>query len=137
MKRFIVAALLSFCVMFCQAQTSATVMLASNGLAVDTVTNTGVETWTLKVPGFQKTVAVQFTATEISGTTAGSVVLLGSLNGSNWDTVATTSAYTATDVASQTKIFTVENSKYLYYRVQWTGSGTMSASARCWLLARN
>lgn len=137
MKRTIIIALLSVCTLFCQAQTSATIMPASNGLAIDTVTNTGSETWTLKVPGFQKTVAVQFTATKISGTVGGSVLLQGSLNGSNWDTVVSTSAYTATDVASQTEIFAVENSKYLYYRVQWTGTGTMSASARCWLLARN
>lgn len=137
MKRTIVIALLSTCTMFCQAQTTATVMPASNGLPVDTVSNTGTETWTLKVPGFQKVVSVQWVATKISGTVAGSVVFQGSLDGTNWDTVLLVPAYSPTDVATQTKIFTHDDSKYLYYRVQWTGAGTMSASARCYLLARD
>lgn len=137
MKRTIIIALLSMAVMFSQAQTSATVMLASNGLAIDTVSNTGTETWTLKVPGPQKVISVQWVATKINGTVGGSVVFQGSINGTNWDTVLLVPAHSPTDVATQSKIFTHDDSKYLYYRVQWTGAGTMSASARCWLLARN
>lgn len=135
MKKLIVIAILSICTVLVQGQTSATIMPGSNGLAIDTVSNTGTETWTLKVPGYQKTIAVQVTATKISGTVGGSVTLQGSLDGVTYDAAA--SAYTATDVASQTKIFVLDNSKYLYYRVSWTGTGTMSASARCYLLARN
>lgn len=137
MKRFILFSILALGIMFTQAQTDAKNMVASNGLAVDTVSNTGTETWTLKVPGFQKTVSVQFVATKINGTVAGSVNLQGSLNGTHWVTVTGASAFTATDVATQSTIWTVENSKYLYYRVTWTGAGTMSASARNYLLARD
>jgi len=117
-------------------QTEAKVMLASNGLAVDTVTNTATETWTLKVPGFQKSVSVQAVLTKISGTVAGTVTLQGSLNGTSYYPIPS-QTYTATDVASQTVIFGLDNSKYLYYRLSWTGTGTMAASARGYLVARN
>lgn len=122
--------------------TGATPMLGSNGKATDTVTNTANKTWTLKLPGAFTGVSVQFTYTKISGTVAGSVVLLGSNEGVSYDTVyiiPTTVAptYTATDVATFTKIWTLTESKYLYYRVKWTGTGTMSASAKAYLVARN
>ena len=117
------------------SQSVGQVMLGSNGLAIDTVTNTATETWTLRVPGYQKTVAVQVVATKISGTVAGTITVHGSLNGSNWAAI-TASPFTATDVASQSNIWTFDDSKYLYYRVTWTGTGTMVASARAYLLAR-
>lgn len=118
------------------AQTTAQNMTASNGLPRDTVSNTGVETWTLKVPGFQKTISAQIEATKISGTVAGNIVLLGSNTGTLYDTVVNAPVKVAADAATFSRIFAIDNSKYLYYRIQWTGTGTMSAWARCYLIAR-
>jgi hypothetical protein len=137
MKKIVLISVLALLTMFTHAQNEAKIMLGSNGLAVDTVSNTGTETWTLRVPGYQKTVAVQFVATKISGTVAGSVTLQGSLNGTNWATVPSQSAFTATDVASQTAVWKFDGSGFSYYRLSWTGTGTMSASARAYLLPRN
>lgn len=137
MKSMILISVLSLLTLFATAQNESKTMLGSNGLAVDTVSNTGTETWTLRVPGFHKTVAVQFIATKISGTIAGSVTLQGSLNGTSWATVPGTSAFTATDVASQSAVFKLDNSGFSYYRISWTGTGTMSASGRAYLLARD
>lgn len=111
-------------------------MPGSNGLVLDTVTNAGTETWTLKVPGYKKVVAAQVVITKISGTLGGTVTLQGSLNGVNFVAIPS-QTYTATDVASQSAIFTLDNSKYVYYRISWTGTGTMSASARSYLSAFN
>lgn len=137
MKKIFLISFLALFTMLTHAQTEAKTMLGSNGLAIDTVSNTGTETWTLKVPGYAKTVAVQFVATKISGTVAGSVTLQGSLNGSNWATVPSQNAFTATDVASQTAVWKFDDSGFLYYRLSWTGSGTMSASGRAYILTRN
>jgi hypothetical protein len=137
MKKILIISFLALLTMYTHAQTDARTMLASNGLAIDTVSNTGTETWTLKTPGYAKTVAVQFVATKISGTVAGSVTLQGSLNGTNWATVPSQSAFTATDVASQTAVWKFDDSGFLYYRLSWTGAGTMSASGRAYILTRN
>jgi len=137
MKKIFLISFLALLTMFTHAQTDAKIMLGSNGLAIDSVSNTGSETWTLKVPGFQKTVAVQFIATKISGTVAGTVTLQGSLNGTSWSAVPGQSTFTATDVASQNTLWKIDSSGFLYYRVSWTGTGTMSASARAYLLARD
>jgi hypothetical protein len=137
MKKIFLISFLALLTMYTHAQSEAKTMLASNGLAIDTVSNTGTETWTLKVPGYQKTVAVQFIATKINGTVGGTVTLQGSLNGSNWSAIPGQSTFTATDVASQNTLWKVDSSAFLYYRLSWTGTGTMSASARAYLLPRD
>lgn len=136
MKKIFLLLLFLIPLLIAQAQTEAKPMIASNGLAQDTVSNTGTETWTLKVAGFQKTVSVQAVITKISGTVAGTYKLQGSLTGTDYVDIASQTA-SATDVTTNTAIFTAENSKYLYYRVTYTGSGTMSARARCYLVARD
>lgn len=99
----------------------------------DTVVNTATAYLTSdRVAGPAQTVTVQVVCTEISGTTAGTITLQGSINGTNFvaltdsTTVPNITTKTATDVASQSFTWQVTNSPYLYYRVSWTGSGTMS-----------
>jgi hypothetical protein len=82
---------------------------------------------------------IQVNITKISGTVAGTVTLQGSLDGTNYNTatsgaLAITATYTATDVASQSKSWVIVNNPYRYYRVTWTGAGTMAASmsAQVW-----
>lgn len=103
-------------------------------LTSDTVTNSATAYLTSRA---QTRVGVLYTtiqvvATEISGTTGGTITLQGSLDGVNYkaalvleDTTAVP-AYTATDVASQTFIWRLYGNPYTYYRISWTGTGTMS-----------
>lgn len=108
---------------------------------VDTVTNTGVINMTLptvqKVVGQYRTVTISTVVTKISGTGAGTIVLQGSTDGVNYETVAAsqlqgaqTASYTITNVASQVHLFVVEKAPYLFYRTQTTGSGTEVVSVK-------
>lgn len=90
----------------------------------DTVVNTGTKTLNLAVKGTNTTGAFQVVVTKISGTVAGNVIFQGSVDGTNFvnlDTLATT------NVATQTEIFTDIPVKYPFYRMTYTGTGTMSA----------
>lgn len=121
-----------------QAQTSVLTTL-KNALspyaALDTVTNTGTGTLTsVRVNGPGDNVTIVVVCTKISGTVAGTITIQGSLDGTNYKAIPTvetqTSITTATalDVASQVFTWRLASSPYLYYRVSWTGSGTMAAS---------
>ena len=90
----------------------------------DTVVNSAAVNIDLKVTGGYNTGAYQVVITKVSGTVAGNAILKGSVDGTNYvniDTLATT------DVATQTKIFTETPVKYPFYRVTYTGTGTMAA----------
>jgi hypothetical protein len=116
-------------------------LLSTYSLTSDTVSNTATAFLTAQSLTKGESTTIKFVATKISGTVAGTVTLLGSLDGTNYKalTVAegTTAlpTYTATDVASQNFIWQVLRSPYKYYRVSWTGSGTMSASFKAYLLS--
>jgi uncharacterized protein (UPF0333 family) len=103
-------------------------VLASNGLARDTVSNTGSETWVLKVSGdANQTLSIVLSITKISGTLGGTFTIQGSIDGTEYADIET--GYTVTDVAAQTKKFDYDLVKYPYYRARWVGTGTMSGSA--------
>ena len=110
------------------------VMLSEYGLETDTVTNTGVGFVAVKIPGKSEHLTIQCILTEISGTTAGTVTIQGSLDGVNFkalptvDTQTALATATATDVASQSFIWRLTGNPCPYYRISWTGSGTMSAT---------
>lgn len=107
-------------------------------ISYDTVTNTATNYLTNKyaVSGPGQTVTVQWTAVKLSGTVAGTLTLQASLDGLNFfaytanATVENTTftTFTATDVATQTKAFVIKNNPYPWYRVSWTGAGTMAAT---------
>lgn len=115
------------------------------GNAIDTVTNTASVKKYLIVRYSNNTLAIQATATKISGTMGGYAFPIASNDGVNFisiaavgDTVTWTTAATA-----QTKLWTFPavNSdhtyaSYLYYGVQFTGVGTMSASFKGNLVGR-
>lgn len=111
-------------------------MTATNGLALDTVTNTATKNLTIGTTGklkFDGCGSFVFTVTKISGTVGGTATLQGSHNGTDWGGIAT--AYTITD-ATQTKTFDFDRSKYTYYRINVVGAGTMSASIKATYLAK-
>lgn len=103
--------------------------------ASDTVTNSGTGTLTSGVltaaPAVTSTIWVS--VTKISGTVAGTITLQGSIDGTNWkalntpNTATALATFTATD-ASATYHWIISGSPMPYYRVSWTGAGTMSAS---------
>lgn len=80
------------------------------------------------------TCTVQANLVKISGTVAGTVTLQGSLDGVTYKAVTATAtgtqtgAFTATDVATQSTVWTLVNSPFRYYRISWTGTGTMAAT---------
>ncbi len=107
--------------MFCLVTTEAQTFTFSGR---DTVVNTGTKNLNLTVKGTNTTGLFQVVVTKISGTVAGNVIFQGSVDGTNFvnlDTLATT------NVTTQTKVFSDIPVKYPFYRVTYTGSGTMSA----------
>jgi hypothetical protein len=108
------------------------VTTTSYGNTLDTVTNAGNKVTTAyKVTPFKNGVTAQVTVTKISGTVGGSIVFQGSMDGTNFTTIG--SATTPSD-ASATYAFNT-TAAYYYYRVSYTGTGTMSASMRTYIYA--
>ena len=127
--------LLSLALLVIVASVSAQVnMLSPYSLTSDTVSNTGTAFLTVRNAGTKQETTVQVVCTEISGTTGGTISLLGSIDGTNFvalqaeESSTAIPTKTALDVASQTFIFRVKGNPCTHYRVSWTGTGTMSAS---------
>jgi hypothetical protein len=135
--------LLIFLFVACTLAVSAQTVTMYNGLGTnlqtDTVTNAGtgyvqVKTSTPLGPKLCNSTVISAVLTEISGTTGGTVTIMGSIDGTNYKAITTadtqTSITTATalDVASQVFTWRLVGSPYPYYRVSWTGTGTMSAT---------
>jgi len=104
----------------------------------DTVTNTGTNYLTNKLltSGIAQTVSIEWTGVKLSGTVAGTVTLQASMDGLNFFTLTgnatventTIAAFTATNVAAQSTGWTIKNNPWPWYRVSWTGTGTMVAT---------
>lgn len=104
-----------------QAQNATLIPLAAG----DTAVNTGTASKVIRVTAGYYGIVIQAKATEISGTSAGTIKVQGSLDGTNYTDIG--SAYTVTDVASQSTMFYVTTALPTYIRVLQTGSGTMSS----------
>jgi hypothetical protein len=101
---------------------------------LDTVTNTATNYLTSYAQGKQAvSTTVWVTVTKISGTVAGTITLQGSLDGTNFkaantsDSQTALATVTATD-ATNTYHWRLAGNPYNYYRISWTGAGTMAAS---------
>ena len=108
----------------------------------DTVTNTATAYLTTSNPlavAASVSTVVQVVVTKISGTVGGTISLQGSLDGTNFkalntaETQTALATITATD-ASNVYHWRLNGCPFLYYRVSWTGTGTMSASFTSQLL---
>ena len=100
----------------------------------DTITNAVVKSQFAIIGGSNVHVTFQPTFTKISGTVAGTAQLQGSVDGVTYNNVG--SAYTLTDVASQTTSFIVTPSTYQYYKLLITPSGTQSTKVQTPVLIR-
>lgn len=115
---------------------------ASAPIYLDTVTNTATNyvTSPIIVAG-KNTVTVSIVVTKISGTVGGTISLQGSLDGTNFkalntaETQTALATITATD-ASNVYHWRLTTNPFTYYRVSWTGTGTMAASFSARILTR-
>lgn len=103
--------------------------MAQTMTASGNVTNAGTATLT---SGNQTTgtgnVSIQLVVTKVSGTISGTAKPQGSIDGANWVDLPSQTAFTLTDVATQSTIWYVQNQRAAKYRVLVTGSGTMVAT---------
>ncbi len=107
------------------AQSRVTIAL----VAGDTITNTGTITRVINGPlsGGWGGLSVQVVLTKLSGTGAGTLKIQGSNDGTNYVDIG--SAFTITNVATQSTIFYVTAPLPAYIRATATGSGTESVVA--------
>jgi hypothetical protein len=111
-------------------------------LTSDTVTNTGVVYLTSpRMVGAKETTTVQVNVTKISGTVGGTISLQGSVDGTNFKALNTAETQTALATITATDATNVYHwrltgNPFLYYRVSWTGTGTMAASFTASVLQR-
>ena len=135
--------LLSILFLFClslvaMAQTS----VATMTVAGSPVTNTGTATVTATINNSYETATIQAVFAKTSGTLGGTATLQVSLDGTVYitaptqATVAGASTYTVTDVASQSISFIINKAPYKYYRVSWTGTGTMVGTMAAYILPK-
>lgn len=143
------------CFLMPNAQSGGTGLLYSmksttwTSVTKDTVTNSGTNSVTLQVQNWYETLSIQPIVTKLSGTAGGTVTLQGSNDGTNFVTVNTkylstldpyfTSGAAATlsitNTTTNTGIFVILGSPYQYYRLSYTGSGTMSCTLQGKLFA--
>jgi hypothetical protein len=137
MKKFIVFLLLAATASIATPTQAQTIGLVSttNSLKLDTVSNTGVRVMQTQLTGNKATVTIQVDVTKISGTLGGTIIPVASNDGVKWYANGSAS-FSVTDVASQGVAFASFPLGWGYYGVQWTGTGTMSGSIKCTLLAR-
>ena len=129
MKKFILG-LIACLMISTYADAQVTTMTGTN----DTVVNAGSKTLTLKQVGYY-TVSVQAVVTKISGTVGGYAILQGSIDGTNYVNISTDSLK-MTNVTTNSKIWVVQPSGYLWYRVLVVGTGTMAAKVAGTLMYR-
>jgi len=115
---------------------------ASAKLTLDTVTNAATNFLTSpRATGSNNLITVQVDVLKISGTVAGVITLQGSLDGITYKAITLENAQTvlptitATD-ANNTYHFRLSSNPFLFYRVSWTGTGTMAASFGAKMLLR-
>lgn len=126
MKKLVFIFLFALVASVASAQTGSLIS-TTNSTAIDTVTNTGARSQVLAIAGPQAVVTIISTVTEISGTTDGTVKLYGSIDGTNYALIDTNDFEPADQTAAQSYAWNVVPSKYAYYKVTYTGAGTMAA----------
>lgn len=130
------------CLALCVTHNASAQMFTMGGSA-GSVVNTATAYNTLEVAGSYGTVSIQTVITKVSGTVGGAVTLQGSNDGVNYETFDTnyvstaTVTYTPTNITTNSKIWIMNNNPYLYFRVKYVGTGTMSATLTSYLVAKS
>lgn len=131
MKSFLLIAFLGCLAFTASAQRAQLLPL----IAGDTIVNTGTVTKTLPAltAGYSG-VMLQVNLAKISGTGAGTAQLQTSLDNVNWVNVG--SAFTITNVASQSAQFSIIPPIPVYARLLFTGAGTESVQVQVYYIVR-
>jgi hypothetical protein len=124
-----------------RSKKSTNTLLSSYSLTSDTVTNTGTSYLQITLNNYYEKVSFQPVVTKVSGTAAGTVTLQGSVDGTNYVTVSSdysnARTMTVTNVTTSTAFFVVTSSPYRYYRLSYTGSGTMVCTLKGYVSLSN
>ncbi len=99
----------------------------------DTITDSGTDHLDTAMTQYYKSISIQVVVTKINGTVAGTGLLQGSIDGINFVNIGTDTLKN-TDVTTNTKVWIIDDSPYLHYRVAFAGTGTMSATIKGYLL---
>ena len=110
----------------CQAQSY------QSKLGDTTITNGGSPSYTATIAGPKSNVTFGYNITKTSGTIAGTIVLSGSVDGTNYAVINT---YTLTDASVNTSVPFNYNG-YAKYKVTVNQTGTSVANYQIWLLYR-
>jgi len=123
MKKILILGLLSFVTLFSLAQNSVTSM-TGNG---DTITNTGNDYVLVNVLGTYETVSLQAVVTKLTGTVTSTFAYVqGSIDGTNFVNL-NTDTLTCTQQTTNTKVWVIEGSNYLWYKIVFDGGGTQTS----------
>lgn len=130
-KLFSILALgLLFCATTVEAQTTATLKNVDYPtLAIDTVTNTGTGALFINLTQGYTNVTIQPKVTKISGTITSNsnVKLQGSLDGTNYFNITGDTMQVTNTGSAQMTTWQKTTQTYKYYKVTYTGVGTMAA----------
>lgn len=136
MKKFILIAILGLFSFAADAQVTNMVSRYSN--TTDTVANTDTKYMYVTVTASHENVSIQPVITKVSGTVAGTYFVQGSLDGTNYvSNIVASDSVTATNVTTNTVVWVLDSKAYKYYRVGYTGSGTMNATLKSYFLSNN
>lgn len=104
----------------------------------DTVVNAATVNLDLKTNNAYNNVSFQLVTTKLTGTVAGTAKLQASNDGTNWLTINTAGADTATitNVAAFSYFWNEAPNHYLYYRLNIVGSGTSTYIVRAYVMPR-
>jgi hypothetical protein len=125
MKKLFSLLIILGALLFASQQSQAQVFVSTLA-AGDTVVDAGTASKTFNISGDFKGIVVNPIFTKISGTVAGTIKLQGSLDGSTYTDV-TSQTFTATNIATGQTLWYVTAPLARYYKITWTGTGTMSA----------
>lgn len=101
-------------------------------IADTTITNAGAPSYAVTVAGPKSNVTFGYHITKTSGTVAGTIVLSGSVDGTNY---APLNTYTLTDANADASVSYSYNG-YAKYKVTINQTGTDVANYKIWLLHR-
>ena len=105
------------------AQAQSSVLIVST----DTLSNTDTAYISLpQATGGYYAVGIQAVVSKVSGTVAGTAIIQGSLDGTNYVDIGT-DTLTFTNVTTNTKVWAITPSVYQYHRVKFISSGTVVA----------
>lgn len=105
--------------------------------ALDTITNTDTANLILRIPGSNNVLTFQLDVTKMTGTTAGTATVQGSLTGvaSSYKDIEGSDTLTITN-ATTSYYWELPRSNYLYYKVKVLSTGTHTSQVKALALYR-